>query len=257
MRVLFITAVYSIDNINGYTIYVYSMSSSAGKSVAPLNIMVMTEGCEKHFEQLKTHLESCVGANQYSIYPLSATNYGSPWQSSCKLVFIPAEVKPSDWSVLDTYLNTGGCVVSFNSKWNHCRGFPYPVGISPGSLNKVKLCLDSTSSPFYATTICSDEGATGTEATTGDCKVIAEAILDKEDPVTMAISVDGLVIMCYMDLISHSVQCDDMKSLENDAPQRRDGLRQLLGELSINCSDQLPPPLSLCYLLASDKVFSN
>ena len=227
------------------------MSSSGS---APLNIMVMTEGCEQQFEQLKTHLETCVGANQYSIYPLSTTTYGSPWQSSCKAVLIPAEVQPSDWSVLDAYLNAGGCVVSFNSKWNHFRGFPYPVGISPGSLIQVKLFLDPTSSPFYVTSICNEEDATSQEGITSDSKVLAKAVLEQEDAVTMAISVKGVGMMCYMDLISHNAQCDDTRSLEDDAPPRRDALRQLLGTVGINCSDQPPPPLSLCYLLASDKV---
>jgi len=216
--------------------------------------MVMTEGCEQQFEQLKTHLETCVGANQYSIYELSTNNYSHSWQSSCKAVVIPAEVQPSDWSVLDTYLNAGGCVVSFNSKWNHFRGFPYPVGISPGSLIQAKLCFDPTSSPFYITSVSNGEDVTSLEGTIKDNKVLARAILGKEDAVTMAISIEGVGIMCYMDLISHNVQCDNMKSLEDDAPQRLDALRQLLRTVGINCSDQPQPPLSLCYLLASDKV---
>jgi len=218
--------------------------------------MVMTEGCEQQFEYLKKYLETCVGANQYSIYELSTTNYSHSWQSSCKAVVIPAEVQPSEWSVLDTYLNAGGCVVSFNSKWNHSRGFPYPVGISPSSHIQVKLCFDPTPNPFYVLSICNKEDidVTSLEETTKDNKVLAKAILEKEDAVTMAISKEGVGIMCYMDLISHNVQCDDVKVLENDAPQRLDALRQLLGTVGINCSDQPPPPLSLCYLLASDKV---
>lgn len=222
---------------------------------APLNIMIMTEGCENQFAQLKEQLGLCVGVNQYTIYPLSAGNYGLPWQSSCRAVIIPPNVQTSSWNILDDYLNHGGSVISFNSHWNCLNGFPYPSGLTANVLTSVRLCLDPSSEPFYAVTIPSGV-YDGDVATTGDGTVLAEAVLTKESSVAVVMGMETVKIMSYVDMVSTHVynDTDMLASLKSSVLPRRHALRCLLNKTNIRCSEITPPSLSLCYLLASEKV---
>ena len=226
---------------------------------APLNMMIMTEGCENQFAQMKEQLELCVGINQYTIYPLTSTSYTLPWQNSCRAVFIPPSVQPNGWNVLDDYINHGGCVVSFNSEWNRLNGFPYPSGLTANSLTSVRLCMEASSDPFHAVTIPSevnDNGGGDVDLSDG-VKVLAEVVLDKESSVAIVIGMGTVKTMSYIDLISSHVDCNDtdmLASLKSDVLSRRHALRWLLSKADIRCSEVTPPSLSLCYLLASDKV---
>ena len=229
---------------------------------APLNMMIMTEGCENQFAQMKEQLESCVGINQYTIYPLTSTNYNLPWQKSCRAVFIPPNVQPNNWNVLDQYINHGGCVISFNSHWNQLNGFSYPSGITANSLTSVRLCMDASSDPFHAITIpgeVNNNGGRDIDVSDG-VTVLAEAVLDKESSVAMVIGMETVKIMSYIDMMSsHVVDYNDtamLASLKGDVLSRRHALRWLLSKAGIRCSEITPPTLSLCYLLASDKVCS-
>lgn len=221
---------------------------------APLNIMIMIEGCENQFAQLKEQLELCVGVNQYTIYPLSAGNYGLPWQSGCRAVVIPPNVQTSSWNILDDYLNHGGSVISFNSHWNHLNGFPYPSGLTANVLTSVRLCMDPSSEPFYAVTIPSGV-YDGDVATTGDGTVLAEAVLTKESSVAVVMGMETVKIMSYIDMVSTHVynDTDMLTSLKSSVLPRRHALRWLLNKANIRCSEITPPSLSLCYLLASEK----
>lgn len=226
---------------------------------APLNMMIMTEGCENQFAQMKEQLELCVGINQYTIYPLTSTNYNLPWQKSCRAVFIPPNVQPNNWNVLDQYINHGGCVISFNSHWNQLNGFSYPSGITANSLTSVRLCVDASSDPFHAITIpggVNNNGGRDIDVSDG-VTVLAEAVLDKESSVAVVIGMETVKIMSYIDMMSsHVVDYNDtamLASLKGDVLSRRHALRWLLSKADIRCSEITPPTLSLCYLLASDK----
>jgi len=67
------------------------------------------------------------------------------------------------------------------------------------------------------------------------------------------------MMMSYVDMISSHDDCTDadmLASLKRDVLPRRHALRWLLRKAGIKCSEAAPPSLSLCYLLASDKVCS-
>ena len=235
------------------------MATSALEALksAPLNMMIMIEGCENQFAQIKEHLELCIGSNQYTIYPLSVNNYASPWQSSCRAVFIPPNVHTKSWSVLDDYINHGGCVVSFNSQWNQSNGFPYPSGLVANTLTSVQLCLDASIDPFHAVTVPNGATDEGSIVTTDHREILAEAVLDKESSVAVVIGIETVRIMSYVDMLSTHVNSTDtnmLASLKSDVLPRRDALKCLLSKADIRCSEDAPPSLSLCYLLASDKV---
>ena len=226
---------------------------------APLNMMIMTEGCENQFTEMREQLEMCVGINQYTIYPLTSANYILPWQNSCRAVFIPPNVQPNNWTVLDDYINHGGCVISFNSQWNHLNGFPYPSGLTANSLTSVQPCMDVSSDPFHAVTIPSgvNDNGGGDVDLSDDVKVLAEVVLDKESSVAVVMGMGTVKTMSYIDLISSCVDFNDtdmLASLKSDVLSRRHALRWLLSKADIRCSEIAPPSLSLCYLLASDKV---
>ena len=226
---------------------------------SPLNMMIMTEGCENQFALMKEQLELCVGTNQYTIYPLSSANYASPWQSSCRAVFIPPNAHTSSWNVLDDYVKDGGCIVSFNSQWNRLNGFPYPTGLTANSLVRIHLCLNASNDPFHAMTIPDDandeQGGDIVTARNGD--VLAEAVLDEQSKVAVVIGKETLMMMSYIDMMSPHINYNDtdmLAALKSDVLPRRHALRRLLSKADIKCSEAAPPCLSLCYLLATDKV---
>ena len=225
---------------------------------SPVNMMIMTEGCDNQFVQMKEQLELCVGANQYTIYPLSSVNYASPWQSSCRAVLIPPNVQTNNWSMLDDYINAGGCVVSFNSQWNQLNGFPYPSALTANTLANVHLCLDASVDPFHAVTIPNGSAIDHKATVTVDGgDVLAEVVLDKESSVAVVIGMETFRIMSYVDMISsygNYSDTDMLALLKTDVLPRRHALRWLLSKADIKCGEITPPTLSLCYLLASDKV---
>ena len=240
--------------------------TSSGSEIksTPLNMMIMTEGCEDQFTLMKEQLELCVGANQYTIYPLSSANYTLPWQSGCRAVFIPANVCTKRWNTLDDFISHGGCIVSFNSQWNQLNGFPYPSGLTASSLTNVRLlnsddsrCID----PFHVLTIpdgTTDQEGIVTNDDDDDRVVLTEAISDEESGIAVVINVGTVKIMSYIDLISpYSNITSNTKilaSLKEGVLPRRCALRWLLTKAGIKCSEISQPPLSLCYLTASNKV---
>ena len=222
----------------------------------PLNMMILTEGCENQFAQMKEQLELCVGTNQYTIYSLSSTNYALPWQSSCRAVIIPPNVHTNSWSVLDDYVKDGGCIISFNSQWNQLNGFSYPTGLTASSLVSVHRCLDASNDPFHAVTI-PGEGQGGDIVATDGVEVLAEAVLDEQSKVAVVIGKKTVMIMSYIDMMSPHINYTDtdmLAALKSDVLLRRHALRWLLSRADIRCSEIAPPSLSLCYLLATDQV---
>lgn len=221
----------------------------------PLNMMIMTEGCENQFALMKEQLELCVGTNQYTIYPLSSANYALPWQSSCRAVIIPPNAHANSWSILDDYVKDGGCVISFNSQWNQLNGFPYPIDLSPNSLVTVRLCLDVSSDPFHAVTIPTEAiDKQGDIVASGGAEVLAE---DEQSKVAVVIGKEMVMMMSYIDMILPIISYTDtdmLMALKSDVLPRRHALRWLLSKAKIRCSEITPPSLSLCYLLATDKV---
>lgn len=236
------------------------MVSAAVKST-PLNMMIMTEGCENQFVLMKEQLELCVGTNQYTIYPLSSANYALPWQSSCRAVIIPPNARTNSWNILDDYVKDGGCVISCNSQWNQLNGFSYPIGLIPNSLITVRLCLDASSDPFHAVTIPTEAvDKQGDILTSGGVEVLAETVLDQQSKVPIVISKEMVMIMSYVDMISPNINYADtdmLAALKGDVLPRRHALKWLLSKAKIRCSEITPPSLSLCYLLAKDKVCFN
>lgn len=235
------------------------MATSAVKELSNtlLNIMIMSEGCEEQFAQMKEQLELCIGSNQYSIYPLSTVNYTLPWQSSCRAVLIPPNVQTNNWNVLDDFISRGGCVISCNSQWNQLNGFPYPSSLTASSLITVRLCSDGSNDPFCAVTIPNNMNDDQGDVTTSDGEILAEAVLDKKPSVAVVMSMEHVRIMSYIDMMSSYLNCNDtdmLASLKSDVLPRRHALRWLMSKADIRCSEITPPPLSLCYLLASDKV---
>ena len=230
---------------------------SAALRSSPLNVMIMTEGCENQFVQLKEQLELCVGVNHYTIYPLPSTNYASPWQGNCRAIVIPPNVLTNNWNVLDSYIKDGGCVISFNSQWNQLNGFPYPSSATANSITSIRLCLDDSPEPFQAIALSNEaiEGQRGSVTADG-VEVLAEAVLDKQSNVAMVIGKETMM-MSYIDMMSSHDDCTDadvLASLKRDVMPRRRALRRLLSKAGIKCGEVAPPSLSLCYLLASDKV---
>ena len=224
----------------------------------PLNMMVMTEGCENQFAQMKEQLELCVGTNQYTIYPLSSANYALPWQSSCRAVIIPPNAYTNSWSILEDYVKDGGCVISCNSQWNQLNGFPYPIGLIPNSLVSVHLCSNASSDPIHAVTIPTEAiDKQGDIVTSDGVEVLAEAVLDEQSKVAIVISKEMVMIMSYVDMISPNIDYTDtdmLAALKSDVLPRRHALRWLLSKANIRCSKIAPPSLSLCYVLATNKV---